>query len=163
LNGSVDPNGSALTDCHFDYGPTAAYGASVPCETLPGAGTSPAAVTAPLEGLAPSTTYHFRLRATGAGGSSAGADAVPTTPASSAACTDGLGRGRFVDHAVVGGAHRDREPERQPGRRMPVRLRRDDRVWGERPLRSTPGLGLDAGVRVSGARGPRREHHLPLP
>jgi outer membrane protein assembly factor BamB/phosphodiesterase/alkaline phosphatase D-like protein len=81
LNGTVDPNGSTVTDCHFDYGPTEQYGASVPCEPLPGAGSSAEAVAATLEGLAPSTTYHFRLVATGMGGTGTGADHTLQTPA----------------------------------------------------------------------------------
>ena len=58
LGGFVDPRESgALTDCHFDYGPTASYGSSAPCE-LHGEDTY---VSAHLTGLQPNTTYHFRL------------------------------------------------------------------------------------------------------
>jgi hypothetical protein len=35
LNGTVNPNGSQVRDCHFDYGTTTSYGSSVPCSHLP--------------------------------------------------------------------------------------------------------------------------------
>ena len=80
LNGTVDPNGSAVSDCHFDWGTSSAYGHTVPCAASPGAGLAPVAVTAMLTGLAPGTTYHYRLVATGPGGTSYGADEQFTTP-----------------------------------------------------------------------------------
>lgn len=36
LEGTVDPVGFKVTDCHFEYGPTAAYGHSVPCSPAAG-------------------------------------------------------------------------------------------------------------------------------
>ena len=81
LNGTVNPNGSQITDCHFDYGTTTSYGSSVPCSTSPGTGTTPVAVLAPISGLAPGTTYNFRLVATSAEGTSNGNNrTVTTTP-----------------------------------------------------------------------------------
>ncbi len=74
LDATVDPNGAAVSDCHFDYGTSASYGTSVACSALPGSGTSPVAVSAPVTGLEPSTTYHFRIVATNASGTSSGAD-----------------------------------------------------------------------------------------
>ena len=79
LNGSVNPNGSAVSDCHFDWGTTTAYGHSAPCAASPGAGAGPAVVTATLTGLAPGTTYHYRLVAAGVGGTSYGGDEQFTT------------------------------------------------------------------------------------
>jgi hypothetical protein len=64
LDGTVNPEGDAITDCHFEYGLTLAYGASVPCTVLPGAGTSPVLVSAFISGLQPGTTYHFHVVAT---------------------------------------------------------------------------------------------------
>jgi Fibronectin type III domain len=77
LNGSVNPAGVQLTDCHFDYGTTGSYGQSTPC--VPGAASIPAdsnthAVTANLSGLTPDTTYHFRLVAGNTAGVTDGAD-----------------------------------------------------------------------------------------
>jgi hypothetical protein len=73
-NASVNPNGAEVSDCHFDYGTTTAYGQSAPCTPSPGSGQSPVAVSAALEGLSENTTYHFRVSATSAAGTSTGED-----------------------------------------------------------------------------------------
>ncbi len=83
LNGSVNPDAIQLSDCHFEYGTDISYGRSAPC--VPAAGAIPAdssehAVRAALAGLAPGTTYHFRLAATNANGANTGADATFATP-----------------------------------------------------------------------------------
>ena len=77
LRGSVDPNGSATT-YHFEYGPTAAYGSQTPVRSA-GAGTSPVAVSATADGLDPGSTYHYRLVASGPGGTGRSADRVLQT------------------------------------------------------------------------------------
>jgi hypothetical protein len=74
LNGTLNPNGLAITDCHFDYGATAAYGQIAPCVPASPSGSDPVAVSADLTGLDPQTTYHFRLQATDAVGTTTGAD-----------------------------------------------------------------------------------------
>jgi len=74
LNGTVDPDGATITDCHFEYGPTTRYGQSQPCASTP-SGSSPVAVSADITGLAENTTYHFRLVAAYSDGSNAGSDA----------------------------------------------------------------------------------------
>jgi hypothetical protein len=84
LNATVNPNGETLSDCHFDYGTTTSYGSSVPCSTLPGgvsvaSGTSAVAVSAPVSGLTPGTTYFYRIEATNAGGTGQGVDQALTT------------------------------------------------------------------------------------
>ncbi len=76
LNGTVDPRGVAVSECEFEYGLTdelgnGPYNHSVPCKQTPdeiGAGSSPVAVSAQLEGLVPGELYHFRLIATNANG-----------------------------------------------------------------------------------------------
>ncbi len=70
LNATVNPNGGKVSDCHFEYGTTVAYGKSVPCSSLPGSGISPVAVSAPLVGLSENTPYFFRIVATNPGGTS---------------------------------------------------------------------------------------------
>jgi len=82
LEGSVDPEGSNVTDCHFEYGPSEAYGSSVPCSSPPGEGIRPVAVAAALSGVEAGATYHFRVVATNTVGTSYGADGSFTTPAS---------------------------------------------------------------------------------
>ena len=79
LNGTVNPNGATVTDCHFDYGPSEAYGFSVPCASLPGAGEGSVEVSAMVGGLSANTTYHFRIAATNSGGTSQGGDQTLTT------------------------------------------------------------------------------------
>jgi hypothetical protein len=77
IGGTVNPNAQATT-YHFEYGRTAAYGQSTPSQTLT-AGQIAQPVSAALAGLSPATLYHYRLVATNATGTSAGADATFTT------------------------------------------------------------------------------------
>jgi hypothetical protein len=79
LNGTVDPNGSA-TSYHFDYGTTASYGSQTASSSA-GSGSSAVSESAGVTGLSPGTTYHFRLVATSAAGTSNGADQTFTTGA----------------------------------------------------------------------------------
>jgi phospholipase C len=79
LNASVDPEGSAISSCEFEYGTSAKYGSSVPCSAQVGSGSNPVAVSAAITGLGASTTYHFRILATNVGGTSVGADREFTT------------------------------------------------------------------------------------
>jgi streptogramin lyase len=75
---TVDTRGNA-TQVVFDYGPTAAYGATSAPVTLPAAdGGAP--VTVVLSGLAAGTTYHVRVRAANEEGSAAGGDTTVATP-----------------------------------------------------------------------------------
>ena len=74
LTGSVNPN-EAETTYFFEYGPTATYGARVPDPPASvGKGNRRVAVTADIGGLAPATTYHYRLVARNAEGVRRGAD-----------------------------------------------------------------------------------------
>ena len=72
LQGQVNPNARA-SSYRFEFGTTAAYGSSTASQTT-GAGVSPEAVAATVTGLVSGTTYHFRLVATNADGTTAGAD-----------------------------------------------------------------------------------------
>ncbi len=74
LNAMVNPNGFEVTECEFEYGTTNLYGKTIPCSALPGAGTSPVAVSAPITGLTANTTYHFRIVAMNSGGPGKGTD-----------------------------------------------------------------------------------------
>lgn len=81
LNGLVSSNG-APTTVTFQYGTDDTYGGgtlAVP-GTVP-AGAIDAAVSTPLSGLVCNTTYHFRIVATNANGTAAGADASFATSA----------------------------------------------------------------------------------
>jgi hypothetical protein len=81
LGASVNPNDATLADCHFDYGPTTAYGSSVACSVVPSAIGGSQSVAASLAGLSAATTYHFRIVASSGVATADGADASFTTPA----------------------------------------------------------------------------------
>ncbi len=74
LHGTVNPNGQPVASCAFEYGPTMAYGSTVPCETLPGSGRTPVEVQAQIDGLELRPLYHYRLVATNASGESVSTD-----------------------------------------------------------------------------------------
>ncbi len=86
LSGMVDPRGVAVSSCEFEYGLTDEFGngpydRSVPCEQTPaeiGAGNSPVAVSAQLEGLKSGELYHFRLVAPNANGPGEGSGMLAT-------------------------------------------------------------------------------------
>jgi hypothetical protein len=77
LHGTVNPN-SLATTYHFEFGTTTSYGSSTPAADA-GTGTAGAPATAALTGLAPNTTYHYRLVATNPKGTSNGGDVSLTT------------------------------------------------------------------------------------
>jgi hypothetical protein len=79
LNATVNPAGEALKDCHFEYGSTSAYGASVPCAMVPAPGEAAVAVSAPISALAAGTTYYFRIVAANATATVGGEAATLTT------------------------------------------------------------------------------------
>ncbi len=80
LSGHLDPEGDpGVTECHFEWGETAAYGNTVPC-AQGSTFNAPADVSAVLGGLKPDVTYHFRLRIeTTSSGPFTGADQSFTT------------------------------------------------------------------------------------
>lgn len=74
LNATVNPQ-NASTGYHFDWGSDTTYGAQVPAtDIVVGATGSDSAVTQSLADLQPNTTYHYRVVATSASGTTAGAD-----------------------------------------------------------------------------------------
>jgi hypothetical protein len=78
IAGTVDPEGVAGTRSHFEYGIDTNYG-GVSADFDPGSGSAPVATSEPLSGLAPGTTYHFRLVGSNPQGSLAGPDRTFTT------------------------------------------------------------------------------------
>ena len=77
LHGSFTNPTGYTTTAWFEYGPTAAYGSTTAPEVHADLGTMP--ISAALTGLAPSTTFHFRLVNENGGGSYYGADRTFTT------------------------------------------------------------------------------------
>jgi NHL repeat-containing protein len=83
LRGRIHPHGQETT-YHFEYGLTDSYGnfAPVPDGNI-GSGDAVQSVEEPISGLAPNTTYHFRLVAANGTGETQGPDGTFTTlPAS---------------------------------------------------------------------------------
>jgi hypothetical protein len=74
INGLVNPGGLATT-VYFDYGTRAAYGSAI---TVAGSvtGYTAQASSSALTGLTCGATYHYRVRATNAAGTSNGADST---------------------------------------------------------------------------------------
>jgi hypothetical protein len=77
LNSEVDPNGLAST-AYFQYGTTEAYGQSTVGQSA-GSAESAAPFADNVAGLAPDTTYHFRIVAESSAGTSYGDDQTFTT------------------------------------------------------------------------------------
>jgi hypothetical protein len=77
LTGSIYPSNQA-TDYYFQYGQTTAYEAQTPLAEA-GGGTKTLHVSAAVTGLAPYTTYHYRLVAINSAGTVDGQDRVLTT------------------------------------------------------------------------------------
>jgi hypothetical protein len=92
LSGTVNPDNTPVSDCHFDYVADSEYlagepnpyatGGTVPCDVTP-SGSDQVAVHANVAGLTPGVAYHFRLEASNVYGTSFGGDeTVPGTPPS---------------------------------------------------------------------------------
>ena len=74
LNATVNSNNDELTDCNFEWGTTTSYGEKASCHS-----EEEFAVSSAIAGLVPDTTYHFRISATNAAGTSKGSDEMFTT------------------------------------------------------------------------------------
>jgi DNA-binding beta-propeller fold protein YncE len=97
LGALVDPGGIAAS-YRFEYGPTSAYGSSMPFpEGSVGEGLEARAVWAAASGLAPGSTYHYRLVASNELGTVYGPDQTFTTlTAEQASCPNEQRRGGFA-------------------------------------------------------------------
>ena len=69
-----------MSECKFEYGTTELLRLERVLRLAAGSGTSPVAVSAAITGLTANTTYHFRISATNAGGTSKGSDETFKTP-----------------------------------------------------------------------------------
>ena len=78
LNGTVNPEGQATT-YYFEYGTTSSYGSQT-AMTAAGAGSADLKVLGQVTSLASNTTYHYRLVATNASGTTLGSDVSFKTP-----------------------------------------------------------------------------------
>jgi hypothetical protein len=80
LNAKINPNNQQLTSCKFEYGATNTYGHELPCEppSLEGYGEKPVSANI-LGGLISAETYHYRVVAANATGTTEGPDQTFTT------------------------------------------------------------------------------------
>jgi hypothetical protein len=75
VHGAVNPNGASVTRCVIEYGAGTSYGAQSPCApSAIGEGEAFVPIGVNLDGLQPGTVYHYRLSATGMGGTAHGQD-----------------------------------------------------------------------------------------
>ena len=82
LNGTVNPEGGAVSKCEFEYGTSPSYGHTIACKqssTEIGEGTSPVAVSAEAVTLEPGTKYYFRVAGEGVKGAGHGEEETFTT------------------------------------------------------------------------------------
>lgn len=92
LNGTVNPHGHA-TSYQFQLGTSMAYGTSVPIPAgAVGSDSADHSLSQAVSGLAPGTTYHYRIVATGFGFTVPGADMTFTTAAKCSGVTIAKGR-----------------------------------------------------------------------
>jgi hypothetical protein len=99
--GTVNPNGRS-TSWYFEYGTSTSYGKKTSSRSA-GSRTGNVHVSATLTGLAPATTYHYRLVATSSDGTTRGRDGIFTTPVPPVAVT-GSATGVTVTSATLGGS-----------------------------------------------------------
>jgi hypothetical protein len=102
LNATVNPNG-VPTKYYFEYGTSSTtYGASTPTREI--TGTTAQGVSYPITGLAPGTTYYFRIVASSATGESYGGPVAFTTqppPTVTTTAASGVQEGQATLNATV--------------------------------------------------------------
>jgi hypothetical protein len=74
LDAEINPGGVEVSECYFEYGTSTSYGHTVACEQTVGSGTSDVAISGHVEGLSPNVTYHWRVVASSAAGTTTGVD-----------------------------------------------------------------------------------------
>jgi hypothetical protein len=85
LNGTVNPEGAAITKCAFEYGTSLPSGKTASCTSLPPTGKAPVAVTSTaITGLSAGTNYTFKLLATNTDGTTESPAAIFETTAGGA-------------------------------------------------------------------------------
>ena len=80
LRGTVDPDETTVSTCRFEYGLSTSYTATSPCSAGPPlTGNAAIREETNLSGLQPNQTYHYRLMAVSANGTSYGEDKTLST------------------------------------------------------------------------------------
>ena len=128
IRSAVDPNGLATT-YRVQYGPTTSYGSLTPAVNA-GSGNRLQNVSVDVPGLAPETTYHYRIMATNGLGTtygpdntftSAGAPAVRTDSATRVTRSSAVLNGWVDDNSLPTTYHFQWGPTTSYGRVTPVR------------------------------------------
>ena len=106
LNAAVNPNGSAVSECYFEYGTSeASLTSTAPCSYSPGEGETPVPVLASVSGLSETTTYFFRIHAKSGAGQSSGVvsqfTTLPTAPISNTEAPTAVGHTSVTLSALV--------------------------------------------------------------
>lgn len=105
VNGTVNANGHSTT-AYFEYGLTEEYGLIAPADQSPVTGSSDTSVSANLILLNPYTTYHYRVVASNANGTTYGVDMTFATTGPSGTPPVGITQsatGIGVDFATLNG------------------------------------------------------------
>jgi hypothetical protein len=164
VSGTVNPNGQETT-YSFQYGTTTAYGFQTNSQSA-GAGTQDQVVSGTLTGLASGTTYHYRLIATNASGTTVGADMTFTTlgsppPPPVVAAADGYDHLRHLDRPNDRNSSRQDQPE---GSRhdLLLRVRPHVRIWKPHRFEDTRRRQQDA-IGQREAQRPASRLHISLP
>ena len=155
LNGTVTPNGQA-TSWYFEYGTSTSYGTKTAVKSA-GSGTSTVKVAASLTRLRATTTYHYRLVATNASGTSVGGDQSFSTALPPAVAT-----GAAQD---VGSDDRDAVRLGRPERArddLVVRVRHVDGLRVADVAAEAPAPAIGAQERDRSALEPHTGDHVPL-
>jgi phosphodiesterase/alkaline phosphatase D-like protein len=103
LNGTVNAN-NASTTATFEYGLTNAYGTTVTADQSPVSGATNTAVSKAITGLSNNTTYHYRVVALNAQGTTYGSDMTFNTgnaPAAATSAATGVGAGTATLNGTV--------------------------------------------------------------
>jgi subtilase family protein len=141
LTGVVRPRGQA-TRFWFEIGPTSAYGTRLG-EAAAGDAAAAQPVARRVGGLAPATTYHYRLVASGPAGTSSGADQTVTTPPGPAAPTVRAARLTISTGRATTARGRTVLPLR-----LSLKARVGARLWrGSHPVRRLAARTMPAGRR----------------
>ena len=105
LNASVNPNGTNVTECYFEYGTSeSALTSTAACSYLPGEVETPVAVSASIS-VSETTTYYYRIHAKSGAGESSGEvssfTSLPTAPISNTEQASGVGHSSATMNAFV--------------------------------------------------------------
>jgi hypothetical protein len=146
MNGTVNPNGTLVLSCKFEYGPDTNYGTTVPCND-PGFGNEPVPVSAEATGLTPDTSYHYRIVATNESGTTVGADQEFKTLIEKASATTGAASSVLQTTLTLEGSI---NPGGHPLTACRFEYGSDETYGNQVPCANLPGSG-NSPVTVTGA------------